>query len=79
MENPQNLENKSSDDVSILCDDCKELVGKKRYTPPHKNLKQTSFKEVKSQFGNVDEYSYSCNKCGKEWFFEGGKYGEGWM
>lgn len=62
-----------------FCSDCKELIGKGRHTPPHKNLVQTGYKEVKSQFGNVDEYYYSCKICSKTWMHETGSYGEGWI
>lgn len=62
-----------------LCDACKALLGKSRHTPPHRNLRQTNFKEVKSIFGNVDEYYYSCNDCSKTWVHEKGNYGQGWI
>lgn len=62
-----------------LCDACKALLGKSRHTPLHRNLRQTNFKEVKSQFGNVDEYYYTCNVCSKNWLRETGSYGEGWI
>lgn len=62
-----------------LCLDCQELIGKGRHTPPHTNLIQTNFKEVKSQFGNVDEYYYKCTVCPKTWLHETGSYGEGWI
>jgi len=61
-----------------ICYDCKKLVGK-RHEPPHKNLTQTNFKEVKSSFGNIDEYYYSCKSCNKTWLRETGTYGEGWI
>lgn len=77
MEN--NEKNKKEVKIDELCVDCKELIGKGRYTPPHKNLVQTNFKEVKSQFGNVDEYYYKCNACPKTWLHETGSYGEGWI
>lgn len=63
----------------VLCEDCKNLVGKQRYTPPHGNLVRSSFKEVKSMFGNVDEHYYVCNTCSKTWLHETGTYGEGWI
>lgn len=77
MEN--NKKNKNEIKTNELCADCKELIGKGRYTPAHKNLVQTNFKEVKSQFGNVDEYYYKCNACSKTWLRETGNYGEGWI
>lgn len=77
MENndKKNTELKSDE----LCNDCKELIGKGIHTQPHKNLVQTNFKEVKSQFGNVDEYYYKCTACPKTWLHETGNYGEGWI
>ncbi|MDM1072120.1 hypothetical protein HX001_06375 [Empedobacter brevis] len=63
----------------IICSECKSLIGKRRYTPPHKYLKESNFKEVKSMFGNVDEYLYECTKCSTKWLFETSSYGEGWI
>ncbi|WP_330745334.1 hypothetical protein [Chryseobacterium sp. CP-77] len=74
----KNLENTEENNIQ-LCKDCKDLIGEQRHTPPHKNLVQTDFKEVKSQFGNVDEYYYKCNSCSKTWLRETGSYGEGWI
>lgn len=62
-----------------LCDGCKGLIGGSRHTQPHGNLKLNEFKPVPSMFGNVDEYYYTCNVCGKEWLRETGSYGQGWQ
>lgn len=63
-----------------LCTDCKELVGKGRHTPPHKNLVQTKLIESgKSMFGRTDEYYYKCKNCSTTWLHEKGSYGEGWI
>lgn len=77
MEN-KNL--KSTDENNMdLCEDCKNLVGKQRYTPAHRNLVKTTSKEVKSMFGNVDEHYYKCKECSKTWLHETGSYGQGWL
>jgi len=71
---------KSTEENNIVpCQDCKNLIGKQRHTPPHQNLVQTNFKEVKSMFGNVDEHYYKCKICSKTWLHETGRYGEGWL
>lgn len=62
-----------------LCEACKALLGKSRHEPPHRNLIQTGFTEVKSDFGNVDEFYYTCNACTKTWLLEKGTYGQGWI
>jgi len=62
-----------------LCEACKALEGKSRHTPPHRNLIQTNFKEVISQFGNVYEYYYICKDCSKTWLHEKGTYSQGWI
>lgn len=77
MENNKTKKNDVKTDD--LCLNCKELIGKSRHTPPHNDLEQTGFKEVKSQFGNVDEYYYKCKVCSKTWMHETGSYGEGWI
>lgn len=58
--------------IEEICTDCKKLLGKGRYTEPHKNLVKTNFNEVKSMFGNVDEYFYKCKVCPKTWMHETG-------
>lgn len=77
MENNEVKKNKN--ESVVLCDDCQKLVGKGRYTPPHNNLVQTDFKEVKSMFGSANEYYYKCKVCSKNWMHERGSSGEGWM
>jgi hypothetical protein len=74
----KNLKSTEENNI-VLCEDCKNLVGKQRYTPPHKNLVKNSFKEVNSMFGNVDEHYYVCNTCSQTWLRETGNYGEGWI
>lgn len=77
MEN-NDLKN-NDNEVKELCEDCKELIGKQRHTPPHENLVKTDFKEVPSMFGNVDEHYYKFKICSKIWMRETGSYGEGWL
>lgn len=57
--------------------DFKEIVGK-RHKSPIKNLMQKIFREVKSPFGNVDEFHYTCKSCTTTWSSEIGAYGERW-
>nr|WP_199000931.1 hypothetical protein [Flavobacterium sp. ASV13] len=64
---------------TYFCKECKDLIGKKRYTSPHSNLTQTNVKEVNSIFGNVDEHYYNCKVCSTKWLHETGSYGEGWI
>ncbi|KRD58719.1 hypothetical protein ASE40_20625 [Flavobacterium sp. Root935] len=77
------MENKNSKSGNAknteICKDCEALVGKKRYTPPHRNLKKKEIREVNSIFGNVDEHYYECNSCSTTWLHETGSYGEGWI
>jgi hypothetical protein len=63
----------------ICCKDCKELIGKSRYTKPHKNLTLIKSKDFESMFGSVDEYYYKCKTCNTEWLLEKGNYGGGWI
>ncbi len=66
-------------DKNSYCADCKSLIGAGIHTQAHKNLHQTSFKEVNSMFGSVDEYYYTCKVCEKTWLHETGNYGSGWV
>lgn len=60
----KNLKSTEKNNI-VLCKDCKNLIGKQRHTPPHRNLVKTSFKEVKSMLGNIDEHYYKYNTCSK--------------
>lgn len=76
----ENINSKDTNQKHIsLCKDCKALVGKKRYTSSHRNLKKTNKREVNSIFGNVDEHYYECASCSTTWLHETGSYGEGWI
>lgn len=37
------MEKKEENDSQELCNDCKNLIGKGRYDPPHENLKKNRF------------------------------------
>lgn len=77
------MENNDSTKAEVtsdnFCVDCKELIGKGRHTPPHNNLIQTDFKEIKSMFGGANEYYYKCKACSATWMHETGSSGAGWM
>lgn len=73
------MEKKEENGSRELCNDCKNLIGKGRYDPPHENLKKTGFRPFESMFGSVDEYYYTCKICGTDWLHEKGSYGEGWV
>jgi hypothetical protein len=70
---------KTPTEIMQMCDECKSLVGAHRHILPHGSLTETKFREVKSQFGNVDEYYYICRVCNTNWMRETGSYGEGWI
>ena len=62
-----------------LCENCKVLVGAKRYTKPHDSLSVTDHKRFSSALGPADETHYRCNVCGHDWLYESGSQGMGWV
>ncbi len=70
---------KTETEIAQMCEDCKSLIGAHRHIQPHNSLIETGYREVNSQFGNVDEYFYTCRVCNSKWMRETGSYGEGWI
>lgn len=62
-----------------LCDECRKLVGAGRTTKPHANLTLKEAKPFSSMLGPADETYYICQTCGREWLYETGSYGVGWV
>lgn len=62
-----------------ICQECNELEGGGRHTPPHKNLMHKDSKRVSSIMGAADEDYYVCRTCGHKWMHETGSCGMGWI
>lgn len=61
------------------CEKCKLHASADKHTRPHSDLVAQERRPMKSMFGNVDEADYVCKICGKEWMWETGSYGYGWL